>query len=162
MDGVLGICLLVGVVVSYGDCGAAQAYAPFIESLPPHHWQLARQVVLRDDGGAKSYHAPRIVILPAKARRSALYHEIGHLVFGADDYALQRRWNAELWDGDVPLGDLDNYPARILREGELDANTAKREDAAESYERYLMGQSVGKRRAAWLGANLPELRGADD
>lgn len=151
----MAFCLLVGVAVTYGDCGAAQAYAPFVRELPPHHWQQARQVVLREDGGGQAWYANRLLVLPAKANRKSLYHEAGHLVFGADDYALQRRWNAELWDGDEPLGDVQDYPLRMLAEG--DAPRAKREDAATSYERYLTNRTIGKRREAWLRANLPEL-----
>jgi hypothetical protein len=155
MTALLGLCLLLGVVVESGDCQAAQAYAPHVARLPDSHWRLVASVRLTERSHGSAEYSTRRIVLPEIARLYFVAHETAHLVFLADGGRLQRRWNADLWDGGRPLGDLLDYPAEVwLTRG---ASRARLEDAAESYAYHLLGRDVGKRRQAWLREHLPGL-----
>jgi hypothetical protein len=75
-------------------------------------------------------------------------HEIGHLVFSANDQALQFRWAAWFWSGNVPRGQLSGYSARVLAAG--DWWQAAKEDAADSYAAMFTGDPLDTGRRSWL------------
>jgi hypothetical protein len=141
----------------------AQNYLQTASAVPTQHLALVREIEITHADHAYATSDLGRISLPARRDDRLLYyfsHEVGHLIFRANDQDLQFRWASWFWWGNVPRSQLSGYFARVLAAG--DWWQAAQEDAAESYAALFTGDPLGPDRRAWLCEQvegLAELQG---
>ena len=128
----------------------AQNYLDAASAVPPQHLALIREIEIRHEDHALATYALGRLSLPARRNDRLLYHfahEVGHLVFYAEDEALMDRWAGRFW-WETPRGQLGGYPARVLAAG--DWWQAAKEDAADSCAELFTGEPLDADRRNWL------------
>jgi hypothetical protein len=147
---VIDFCVLLWISV-VGCNPVAQNYLAAASIVPPTHLALVREIEITHEDHASVTPGVGRISLPARRDDRLLYHfshEVGHLVFHANDQDLQFRWAAWFWWSNVPRGQLSGYTARVLAAG--DWWQAAKEDTADSYAALFTGDPLDPERRAWL------------
>lgn len=122
------------------------AYTPLVGRIPRAHLNLIQRVYRTPEGLAWAQASTSSLGLPLPAWDIALPHEVGHLVGYANDFALQRAFEAVFWPGGRQrMGILTTYA------------TLPHEDFAETYRMVVEGYGHHTERGRWMLENVPEL-----
>jgi hypothetical protein len=99
----------------------AQNYLDAAAMVPPQHLALVREIEISHADHAYATYDSGWISLPARRDDRLIYHfthEVGHLVFYANDQDLMFAWIAWFWWHNVPSGTLSGYTSRVLAEGD--------------------------------------------